>query len=401
MSAVWSLAWFVVMQRQGGASWHFFLDGATSLSHLHDPVRGGLHLYAGSPVTQIGPVALLGVLVLLPAGGGPALIGWEVLGTAIGVFLLWYVRRLALRERPDLDRAAVNLWVAVAAFFFMPVWIWLAVGDAHVDDVLALAFAAVALGTARSGRPWLTGALLGLAVDAKPWALAFASLLLVLGDRRAIVRAALMLVGVVAVAWLPFFLADSGTASAMHYTIPNTPLSGLRVLGVHDARTPPWDRPVQTVLALALGVLAIWRGRWAAVLLLAMAVRVAIDPGTFLYYIAGPMLGAVIWDLLGQRRRLPWWSIGTCLILFGTRWIPMPAAVHGSITVAFLVACCALVLLPPRTRLAADPAVPSATPPSPAAAWPQDGPAAVPVRHDVPLPADTTVRARSTPRAPG
>jgi hypothetical protein len=156
------------------------------------------------------------------------------------------------------------------------------------------------------------------------------------------------------------------------------------------------------VLALALGVLAVWRGRWAAILLLAMAVRVAMDPGTFLYYIAGPMLGAVIWDFLGQRRRLPWWSIGTCLILFGTRWIPMPADVHGSITVAFLVACCALVLLPPRTRLAADPAVPSAAPPpSPAAARPQDGPAAVPVRDGVPLPAGTALGAHSTPRAPG
>ncbi|MGI5183870.1 hypothetical protein ACQEVZ_47210 [Dactylosporangium sp. CA-152071] len=44
---------------------------------------------------------------------------------------------------------------------------------------------------------------------------------------------------VVAAAWLPFFLADPGTSNALRFTIADTELSALRVLGVHDARTPP------------------------------------------------------------------------------------------------------------------------------------------------------------------
>jgi hypothetical protein len=353
--AVWSLGWFLVIQRRGGGSWHFFLDGASALGHVHDSVRGGLHVYAGAPVEQIGPVALLGVLALLPAGGGLALAGWEVLGTACGAFLLWYVRRLALRERPNLDVDAVNLRIGIAGFFFMPAWIWLAVGDAHVDDVLALTFAVLALGAAREGRAWLCGVFFGLAVDSKPWAVAFGAILFVLADRvgwrgreglGAVLRAGLAAAGVVLVAWAPFFLADSGTINLMHFTIPNTPLTALRVLGVDDARTPSWDRPAQMVLAFGLGIGALRRGRWAAIVLLAMAARLVLDPGTFIYYAAGPMLGAVIWDVVGRRTWVPWWTIGTFVALFASRGIPMPAPVHGCITLAFFLACCGILVAP-------------------------------------------------------
>ena len=61
--------------------------------------------------------------------------------------------------------------------------------------------------------------------------------------------------------WLPFFLADPGTVRALHYTIVNTALSGLRVLHVTSARTPPWDRPVQALVGAALGVAAGWESR--------------------------------------------------------------------------------------------------------------------------------------------
>jgi uncharacterized membrane protein len=60
--------------------------------------------------------------------------------------------------------------MTTAAVFMMPVWMSLAVGTAHLDDVLALLFTILAIRGALAGRPVLAGVLLGLAVDAKPWA---------------------------------------------------------------------------------------------------------------------------------------------------------------------------------------------------------------------------------------
>jgi hypothetical protein len=346
--AGWTALWFAVMAIQGGGSWHFFIDGATALADLDDAVRGGLHLYAAAPVLQIGPVAFLATLLLLPAGAPAALFGWQVLGAAAGLVILWQIRRLALGARPDLDRQAVNRRVAIAALAFLPVWMYLAVGSAHLDDVLALLFTVAAVQAARARKPWLTGLLLGAAVDAKPWALAFTTVLLLLGDRRRVLQGAAAVAVAVAVAWLPFFLADQATMNAVRYTIPNTPLSALRVLGVHDARTPSWDRPAQAVLGLALGGLAIWRGRWTAVPLVAVAARIVLDPGTNRYYVAGVVVGAALWDVVGSRRALPWWTIGAWFGLFLSRFVPMPDRVHGWLTLTYFIACCVLVCLPYR-----------------------------------------------------
>jgi hypothetical protein len=185
-------------------------------------------------------------------------------------------------------------------------------------------------------------------VDAKPWALGFAALLLMLPGWRAALRGALTTGIVIAAGWLPFFLADPGTVQMLHFTIVNTPLSALRALGVTDPRTPPWDRPAQALLGIGLGILAIHRGRWPAVLLLAIAARIALDPGTNKYYAAGAVVGAVLWDLAGAGTRFPWWTAGAAGTLFASRWIPMPDAVHGWITLAYCVSCVTLLL--PETR---------------------------------------------------
>jgi hypothetical protein len=136
------------------------------------------------------------------------------------------------------------------------------------------------------------------------------------------------------------------TSNLLHFTIPNTPLSALRVLGVHDARTPPWDRPVQAAVGVAAGLVAIYRGRWPAVLLAAVAARLVLDPGTDKYYVAGLVVGAVIWDVVGARTAVPWWTATACLGLFTARWVPMPAPVHGWLTVGYFLECCVLVVRP-------------------------------------------------------
>ena len=332
--AGWAVAWFAVMAWHGGLSWHFFNQGARALADLDDP-RGGLHLYAAAPVLQIGPVAFLVAEVLRAVTGRLDLLAAQLCGAGAGAYILWQTHRLGRR------------WSWWAVVFFVPVWMYLAVGSAHLDDVLALTAGVAALAVARSGRAVPAGLLLGLAVDAKPWALGFAALLLLLPGPRAVLRGALTTAATVALAWLPFFLSDPRTVRALHFTIPNTPLSALRALGVTDPRTPPWDRPAQALLGIALGLIAVRRGRWPAVLLLGVAARIALEPGTNKYYAAGAVVGALVWDLVGSAARFPWWTAGAVGALFASRWLPMPDAAHGWITLAYCVACAA-VLLPGR-----------------------------------------------------
>ncbi|MEV0568291.1 hypothetical protein [Dactylosporangium sp. NPDC050588] len=344
----WTVGWFVIMAWDGGGSWHFFVQGARALADTDDAIRGGLHTYAAAPMLQFGPVALLAALVTIPAGAAGGLLIWQVLGAAAGPAILWQIRQIGAATRPGLLRdGRLDRRVAAAAVFVLPVWLFLAVGVAHIDDVLALLFAVLALRTAVSRRPVVTGVLLGLAVDAKPWALPFGCVLLLLGDRRAVLTGAAGMATVIAAAWLPFFLADPGTSNALRFTIANTELSALRVLGVHDARTPPWDRPAQAVLGTVAALLAWRRGRWPAMVLVAVGARVVLDPGTNKYYIAGVVVGAAIWDVLGSRAAWPWWTASACLGLFTARWVPMPDAAHGWLTLAYVAACAAL--LPTRS----------------------------------------------------
>jgi hypothetical protein len=333
--ALWAVAWFAAMAWHGGLSWHFFNQGARALADLDDP-RGGLHLYAAAPVLQIGPVAFVAAAALRALTGRLDLLAAQLCGAGAGAYLLWQSHRLGRR------------WSWGAMVFFVPVWMYLAVASAHLDDVLALTAAVAALAAARSGRAVLSGLLLGLAVDAKPWALGFAALLLLLPGPRAVLRGALTTAATVAAAWLPFFLSDPRTVRALHFTIRNTPLSALRALGVTDPRTPPWDRPAQALLGIALGLVAVRRGRWPAVLLLGVAARIALEPGTNKYYAAGAVVGALVWDLVGSTARFPWWTAGAVTALFTSRWLPLPDAAHGWMTLAYCVACVG-VLLPGRS----------------------------------------------------
>src|SRR5207247_1740458 len=124
--------------------------------------------------------------------------------------------------------------------------------------------------------------------------------------RRQAVRALTLGLALGVAAWLPFVVADPHTLSAAgRFAIVNDPGSALQALGVHMAGAPHWVRPLQLALGLALGVAAALRGRWAAALLAGVAVRIALDPGTFGYYATGLVAAALMWDLLGARLALP------------------------------------------------------------------------------------------------
>jgi hypothetical protein len=324
-------------------AWHFFVQGGGALSDLDDPVSGGLHLYAALPILQIGPVALVSVWLFSPLGPHGGLVAAEVFGALAGLVILGFVRHLARDAQPDPTAGQVDPRLATAMVFFTPVWMYLAVGSAHLDDVLALLLATIGLYAVKRQRPVAAGILFGLAVDCKPWALAFGCLL-VLGNRRAQVIGAIATAATIALAWSPFLLVDPATTNAFHFTIPNTTGSGLRAIGIDTARTPPWDRPAQAAFGVGLGLLAIRRGRWAAVILLVVAARIVLDPGTNRYYTAGLAVGALIWDVVGSRSRWPWWSIGVFSVLYASRWAQFPAAVYGWLTVGFFLVCATLAV---------------------------------------------------------
>ena len=273
-------------------------------------------------------MALLGLVIVVLAGRSAA---HHFLGTG--------TNHQRLRQR-----------VLIAGLAFLPMWIEVSVRFGHLDDVLALFFTALAVRSVTRGNAALTGAFLALAMDSKPTALAFAPLLLALPKEKWL-RAALWCAGLVAVVWLPFFVGDQQSFAAAKFAIPNHPASALRWLGVGDPQTPSWDRPAQAALGLALGALAVRRGRWAAVVLLGANARIVLDPSVYTYYTASVLLGTLLWDVIGQRRLVPWWSWLALLILYGSVFVVPDDSARGLIRLAFVAVSTAYVLLwPVRER---------------------------------------------------
>jgi len=208
----------------------------------------------------------------------------------------------------------------LAAAVLMPVWAELAVHYTHLDDALALVLLLAGMHAVARSRPVLAALLLAASAGAKPWALAFVPLLLVL-PRDRWRRALLVWLPAVAAAWLPFVLADPRTLHAGGFSIPNVASSSLRLLGVTAASTPSWDRPVQLLAGVVLGVVVVRRGRWLVVPAVVLAVRMLLDPGAYPYYTAGLVLTTVVLDLGWRRTRWPWVSLGVVCGLYVVRYL--------------------------------------------------------------------------------
>lgn len=328
----WTAVWTGLRLPGGGGSWHYFAEGSRLL--FGDGRGRGLQLYAAHPELQIGPIAFLVATPLRLLGATPGRLLALVAMSATGPFLLYALWRLvpAYARRPSR--------LLAAGLLFVPVWAELVTHAGHLDDVLALVFAVAALHAVRSGHPVVTGLLVAAAADAKPWAAAFAPLLLAFtwgGRWRAVAACAAGL----AVAWLPFLLYDGHTLTAAGFTIPTATSSGLRALGFTYAYTPSWDRPAQLALGCALGTLAVVRGRWPAVIVLGTAARILLDPEVYSYYTAGILLGAVAYDLVVGDRRWPWLTTGGVLSLHVARLLahvaPISLHVLGLLRVAYVL----------------------------------------------------------------
>ena len=400
--SLWTGIWFAILAQHGGIAWGFFVKGSSLLfTGTYDGHNrpGFLHVYASYPGFQIGPFAFgVGQVIrtLLPGqpiGRYQNVVLAQLVMSAMGLVTLLIIRKIALVVRPDLRRQPEFGWAfLVGGAVFMVAWSELAVAYGHLDDSLALLLAAAAVLAAIRGHPVLTGVAIGLATDAKPWALIFAPVLLLAGGLaswrapdqaarpvgpalRAAVVAAASAAAVIAAAWLPFFIAVPGTVRALQYTILNMPDSALRALGVAALRTPPWDRQAQVIVACVLALIAIGRGRWPAVLLLGAGARIALDPGVHGYYTPGILVGAMLWDLLGSRRPLPIWTIVSFCALNLVPLITTNEQVRGYFRLYVIVAFTLAVLAGParwvwRPKAGTQPPAPAVVPPEPLAESP-------------------------------
>ncbi len=350
--SAWTGLWMVLHLTVAGYSWHYFAQGADLLTSAA-PDGGGLHIYATHPELQIGPLALLTAVPLRYLDPWDGRFAAVLLLSAAGPVLLGGLVRA--RERSGRLRDSLLL---VTGLLVLPVWTEVAAHFAHLDDALALAFIVAATGALRRGSAATTGVFVALATDSKPWALGCCVLLLALPAGRRVRAAIAFMIGV-AVAWVPFLLADPRTLKLGHFVIPNVASSALNALGVHDPSTPAWDRGAQLVLGVVVAVVAVRRGRWSAVLLAVVCARLLLDPQIYKYYTSGLIIAAALVDLYARRRGFPMWTGAAALFYIVEDVIGStlpPQLLGGFRAVYCLVVLAALVLPGAQASVTTDPA---------------------------------------------
>ena len=250
-----------------------------------------LALYKNHPALQMGPLSIV-------VGTPFALVQPQALRLLVVVVALTGSGLLVVREiealLPHGDARGRRRWF-LTGLAVVAVWAEVAVRNAHLDDVLVMLLAVLALRLIRSEQVVLAAIVFGLAVDSKPWAVPFAALLL-LADRRRRIAALAAFTATVLVAWLPFILTPGTVAALAGFRIPIAPDSTLALFGLSGG-TPPWCRAAQALLGIVLAVVAVRRSRWPAVLMLVVAARMLLDPATRLYYDSGLVVAAAVCDL--------------------------------------------------------------------------------------------------------
>jgi hypothetical protein len=221
----------------------------------------------------------------------------------------------------------------------------LAVGVGHLDDALALFLMLTGLVALRHDHALAAGILLSMSAVAKPWALPFVLLLLLIPGRRRWHSVAAY-VTTQLVFWLPFIATDTRTLHVTGFKIPVQTGSVLAMLGMHGG-TPSWDRPAQVILGLVLGWLVIRRRRWSALPLVVVLARVVLDPGAHTYYAAAVLIAALIYDVVGSPHRWPLWTIASALLVFALPQFPITDNLRGLGIVAVTVAAGALLCFRP------------------------------------------------------
>lgn len=326
-------------------AWHWFHDAARLL--VGDPAvdgAGGLALYRDHPEFQFGP---LSAAISIPFSLFGLRVGsWLAIavGSALGLVAVTAVAAAAGRVRSDVVGPARTRSLVVGAVVLVVVWGDVAVRTAHLDDAVALTATALAVWALTDRRPWWATVLLGVAAAAKPWAIVFVPLLLVMPGRGRLLRPAVA-GGLALATWLPFVLAEPATLDVRDHRIVNEATSALRALGVTSATTPEWVRPTQLLAGLAVVGLLVLAGRWPAALMAGVAVRLVIDPAANRYYTAGLVLAVLVFEWVEFPKRLPWLAAASALLLEASQLDGLPAALGGWMRVAVVAAVLATAVL--------------------------------------------------------
>lgn len=312
----------------GLVSWHFFrAAGAIVLDGRL------LDAYAQRPDLQFGPLSYLAAapLSLLPgpASGIAAMLCMAGLGVAS--FAL-----LHAAYPPPTARARAVWWLAAAAAACA--WGEVAFRYGHLDDALALAFAAGGIYALRRGHPLGAAVLLALSVDAKPWSAPLAVLLWSAESRHRWPALALW-AEVVVVAWLPFAAAGLRSIGAAAFAIPVEHASTLSLLGLGYTATPWWCRPAQILLGALLAFAAVKMRSIPAAVLAVFAVRLALDPSVKAYYDVELLMASLICDVTLVKGPLPWLTIIAAATVYAPTYLLTGAdAAHAWVRTVGLLA---------------------------------------------------------------
>ncbi len=350
----WTLLLALRAIGHGHGDWDFFADAARSLLGIPTrafPAGGGLELFAHNPDIVTGPLTLLSVRALAPFGPSSGYAAAVVVTSLLGVVAVAGLDAASRALATERSGA-----VLLGGILLLPAWSELA-GYGHLDDAIAFAFICWALWAIAENRPIALGLFLGLAIATKQWGAVFVPLALALEAPRDTLRSGVIAIGIGAVAWFPFVIADPRTVSqAGNFQVVAND-STLALFNYPSLESPDWIRPTQLLVALALVTIAVLLRRWPAALLLGVAARVALDPATWSYYTAGLVLGALAWDVLATRRTIPAWTVVMFMALAESTVV-----LHdpGQRALARLLACVAtLLLLLPRSARAEGEPVPA------------------------------------------
>ncbi len=310
--------------------WDFFTGIARMLLGSE-----GLSVYAAHPECQTGPLSLL--LTALLAPHGRVALSAAVLVT--GLVALRWATRLAV------GRNLITTWALGS--LLMVWWPYLATSG-HLDDALTLALASAATAMTVQGRRGPAAVLLGISLAIKPWSVFLLPLTWQPGTGVRGWRPPALSVFIGALMWSPFLVAAPRTFGGLQPQLRIAPDSLFRLLGIdasstiiHSLRLP------QLLLSAAVVMIAVRQGRHAGALLGGIAVRMLLDPGTWNYYTAGFVLGAVMWDF-HRARRLPVASLVATFTLLPNWMLSDLPVVRGLLRLAGCLVAIALVCTPER-----------------------------------------------------
>jgi hypothetical protein len=257
--------------------------------------------------------------------------GWVVVSGLCMAAAVWAIRCLevaATRFGVESGRR-LNRTVLVGGLFALYAFSQPGVTAGHADDAIALVAMAIAIRGVAS-QNWLVASLaVAAAIDSKSWA----GLMLPLACACVGARIrGLVVAGCSAlVLWLPFLFIQRHSLAFDSLNLPVEVGSGAHYLGAMIGSMPGWPRIVQIAIALPLGAFAVARKRFYLVPLIALAVRVNLDPATTWYYQAGPVLGAFVWDVMRPMRLSGLRSALVCVVaLLLPKDLGLLHLLHGS-----------------------------------------------------------------------